>query len=231
MLGFYLNKYRNQSVTYLEFRLTFNEWIRANYNPADAEAAISQVDWNAWVLSPGPNPVQLDFSSPSATEFANIAIDYINRNGDSSAVNFTDYKNTKNPNLKVVFLDTLVEMSDLVTPKILAKIDADLDVTHDINPEIGQRWFPLSIQFNYLDAIPSAKKYAQSIGRQKYILPVYNALVRNGMRNLAYQWFNERKDFYHPLTAKKIRAIIFSSMTHPSFEEIQANEQESLFLQ
>lgn len=62
-----------------------------------------------------------------------------------------------------------------------------------------------------MDAFPSAKIYAQTIGRQKYILPVYTALVRNGYRNLAYQWYSERKTFYHPITAKKIRAIIFSS--------------------
>ncbi len=57
MLGFYIDKYRNQSVNYLDFRLTFNAWIRQNYSPQDAEDAISKVDWNAWVLGPGPNPV------------------------------------------------------------------------------------------------------------------------------------------------------------------------------
>ena len=57
MLGYYLNKYRSQSVTYLEFRLTFNEWIRAHYSPADAEATINKVDWNTWVMQGGANPV------------------------------------------------------------------------------------------------------------------------------------------------------------------------------
>ena len=87
----------------------------------------------------------------------------------------------------------------------------DLKVTTDINPEIGQRWYPLSISQDYRPAFDAAKSYVQRIGRQKYILPVYKALVQNGYRNLAYQWFMERKDFYHPLTVKKIRAIIFSS--------------------
>lgn len=137
MLRVYLNKYRGMSVTYLEFRLTFNEWIRANYVPEDAEAAITKVDWNAWVLTPGAIPAVLDFSSPNATVFANIATDYISRNGDSSAVNFTAYKRTDDPNLKVIMLDNLVAHSQHVTPKILAKIDADLNVTKDINPEIG----------------------------------------------------------------------------------------------
>ena len=137
--------------------------------------------------------------------------------------------NTKNPNLKVVFLNKLTDLSDQVTYKTLAKIDKDLNVTHDLNPEIGQRWYPLAIQEDFQDAFPAIKHYVQTIGRQKYILPVYSALVQNGYRNLAYQWFNERKNFYHPLTVKKIRAIIFSSkMGMPEKEYLTSSERAFL---
>jgi leukotriene-A4 hydrolase len=149
MLGYYINKYRGQSVTYLEFRLTFNEWIRSHYSASDAETAINKVDWNTWVLTPGGSPVQLDFNTPSGQLFESIAADYVARQGDSSAANYTDYMNTKNPNLKVVFLNKLTDLSDQVTYKTLAKIDKDLNVTHDLNPEIGQRWYPLAIQEDF----------------------------------------------------------------------------------
>ena len=135
----------------------------------------------------------------------------MNLGGSASPANFSDYLTTENPHLKVVFLDTLVGLSSQVNPRILARIDQDLKVTGDINPEIGQRWYPLSIAQDYRPAFDAAKSYVQRIGRQKYIIPVYKSLVQNGFRNLAYQWFMERKDFYHPLTVKKIQAIIFSS--------------------
>jgi hypothetical protein len=41
----------------------------------------------------------------------------------------------------------------------MQKIDKDLNVTLDPNPEIGQRWFPLAIEQDYQDAFPAAKKY------------------------------------------------------------------------
>lgn len=145
MLGVYIDKYRGKSVTYLDFRLTFNEWLTANYPPADAQKAIDMVDWNAWVLSPGGNPVQLNFTTVNATIFANLAQEYVTLGGSASPVNFQAYLTTDNPNLKVVFLDTLVSLSAQVNPKILGRIDQDLKVTNDINPEIGQRWYPLSI--------------------------------------------------------------------------------------
>ncbi len=48
--------------------------------------------------------------------------------------------------MKIIFLDRLVELSDSVTYKTMAKIDKDLNVTLDPNPEVGQRWFPLAIE-------------------------------------------------------------------------------------
>jgi len=72
-----------------------------------------------------------------------------------------------------------------------------------------------------------AKNFTQSIGRQKYIIPVYTALVRNGLRQTAFEWYNERKDFYHPLTARKIRNIIFSTVVDVQ----EAPPSAMLFLQ
>jgi len=88
MLGYYVNKYRGKSVTYLDFRLTFNEWLTSNYSPQDAQNAINMVDWNAWVLAPGGNPVQLNFTTVNATIFANLAQAYVNLGGSSSPDNF-----------------------------------------------------------------------------------------------------------------------------------------------
>jgi hypothetical protein len=69
----------------------------------------------------------------------------VNLGGSASPDNYQAYLTTENPNLKLVFLDTLEGLSSKVNPKILARIDQDLKVTNDINPEIGQRWYPLSI--------------------------------------------------------------------------------------
>jgi hypothetical protein len=64
----------------------------------------------------------------------------------------------------------------------MQKLDADLNITLDPNPEIGQRWFPLAIALKYEDAYKQAHYYVSYQGRMKYILPVYSALVQNGRR-------------------------------------------------
>ena len=67
------------------------------------------------------------------------------------------------------------------------------------------------VSLNYTPGLLRAHTFVGSVGRQKYILPVYQNLVKAGMRDLAYKWFLENQNFYHPLTLKKVRTIILSS--------------------
>ena len=87
-----------------------------------------------------------------------------------------------------------------MTFKILAKIDEDLLVTNDANPEIGQRWYPLVLAHDYLEnTIELMHVYIKKQGRMKYVFPVYQALVDTDHRDIAYKWFTENYNFYHPI--------------------------------
>jgi len=214
-LGYYFNKYSLKSITFLETRLTFNDFVRGKYDKAHAEDIVSRVNWIDWVQTPGPIPSgsNINFETPESQVFTKLANDYISLGGFSSPANIDIYKNeVKDVNLKVVFNNQLLQRVNDMNYRIVSLVDKDLGVTNEQNTELGQRWFPLAIALQYTTAFPVIKKYVQSIGRQKYILPVYTALVRNNYRNYAYQWYNERKSFYHPIAAANIRKIIFSSL-------------------
>ena len=91
-------------------------------------------------------------------------------------------------------------MSD-VTIKILEKIDADLDITATKDPEVKNVWFPLGIRLNYTAVISPAHTFISSMGRLKYLQPEYQALLDTKQTALAISWYEENKDFYHPLAA------------------------------
>jgi leukotriene-A4 hydrolase len=95
----------------------------------------------------------------------------------------------------------------------------DLNVTYELNPEIGQRWFPLTITLKYQQALDKAHHFVSYQGRLKYLQPVYRALVNSGSRPTAYQWFIENINFYHPIAIDSIRAIVLS--TAPSQNTIE----------
>ena len=48
------------------------------------------------------------------------------------------------------------------------------------------------------------------MGRSKYLTPVYSALQDSGQHDLAVQWNNENKDFYHPVAEASVMKIIGS---------------------
>ena len=46
------------------------------------------------------------------------------------------------------------------------------------------------------------------MGRSKYLMPVYQALEDSGQHDLAVQWNDENKDFYHPVAESSVMKII-----------------------
>ena len=62
----------------------------------------------------------------------------------------------------------------------------------------------------------------------KYLNPVYQALVRNGFRDLAFKWYQANKDFYHPVAAAKIRKMLLQEC-NPA-DDALIEEEEKKFL-
>lgn len=158
----YINDHSQQSVTYYDFKASFEGWVRNSPKYKDfADAFLAKVQWEDWVRKPGANPPNnnLNFTTDGAQTFEALADAYIALGGDKSPDNYLMYNDTKDPNLQVIFLNKLIDRASEVTYKLMAKIDADLNVTVAKNPEIGQRWFPLAIQIKYEPAYTQAQHY------------------------------------------------------------------------
>lgn len=148
----------------------------------------------------------LNFITEDITEAKELALAYIANGGnETSPDNYTKY-NDWYSSLKVVFLEQLLEKLPVngtpaagdVTLQILEKVDKDLSVTMTEDPECKQRWFPLGIQLNYTNVTEPAKTFISSMGRLKYLTPIYSALLAANKKDTAIEWYNLNKDFYHP---------------------------------
>ena len=159
------------------------------------------------MYQPGLPPYQADFTTPESDESTALALAYISLNGTASPENFADYFGWYS-NLKVVFHDTLQNNYDQVNTAILARIDADLGCTADLDPEVRQRWYPTGLGLFYDPVYDPAHTWISSMGRSKYVCPVYQSLQDSGQHDLGVQWFDENKDFYHPVTATSVEQIL-----------------------
>jgi len=149
----------------------------------------------------------MDFTTKASNESAQLANEYIDLNCEGSPEGFEDYFNYDS-NTKVVFHTALNNRFDELTECILARIDADLDCTSDKNPEVKQRWLPLGLKLFYDPAYDAAHTFVSVQGRSKYLNPQYQALVDTNQNDIAMDWYNENKDFYHPVADSTLRNIL-----------------------
>lgn len=214
-------KHSQQSVGYKAFVKVFNNFVDATYNETEAANIKGKMDWETWVRAPGLPPQDLlDFTTTNLTEAQNLANEYIKTPSQSPA-NFTEY-NSWYSSLKVIFLEQLIARESEVTLDLIKRIDADLNISGSVDPEVKQRWYPLGIRMKYEDVTPKAHNFISSMGRMKYLTPIYTALLDTDQKTLAVQWFNENIDFYHPYAIIQLKRLL--GITEPE----EANNSNSL---
>jgi hypothetical protein len=146
-----------------------------------------------------------------------MAAAYIAGAGASGPSDYKDYNdNTKfNSNLRVIFGQKLVAHESDVTVAIMKKIDLDLGITthapHDYN--VFQQWIPLGLRVGYLPVRFIGQEICQTVGRMKYLSPIYTALLKSGQKALALEWYNESESFYSPYAQVQLKRLIDSYST------------------
>lgn len=165
------------------------------------------------MYEPGLAPIKLDFTTKEMNESQALAAEYVTLAGKSSPANFSDYTKFSS-NLRVLFLlkltDLTLALDDTATKAIMTKIDQDLKISETLDPECKQVWFPLGIVKGYSVVVPKAKEFVSTMGRWKYVAPMYTALLDTKQKALANTWFDENKTFYHPYVVQQLTKLINS---------------------
>ena len=66
----------------------------------------------------------------------------------------------------------------------------------------------MGILKGYAPALDPAHTFISSMGRLKYLNPVYLALINSNQKPLAIQWFKENEGFYHPLAVSSLKKML-----------------------
>jgi hypothetical protein len=87
----------------------------------------------------------------------------------------------------------------------LDQLDATFRFTGTANPEIAQRWYPLTVRSGYTDARPEIESFLTTIGRRKLIMPIYVELAKTDEgRAFAMAVFEKARPGYHPITSGSV---------------------------
>ena len=91
----------------------------------------------------------------------------------------------------------------------IKSLDNAFSLTGISNSEIADEWYKLAIASNYSEANLEMKKFLGSVGRQKFLQPLYSELIKTPEgKKMANEIFAQSKMNYHPLTALKIEKIL-----------------------
>ena len=153
--------------------------------------------------------------------------------GSGSPANFSNYQNYYS-SLQQIFLSRLLTRQSDVTVAIMTLIDKDLDITNTMDPECKHLWFPLGIMLGYAPTTEAAHTFISSMGRMKYLMPIYQALLDSNQKDVAVKWYNENINFYHPYAVNKLAKMIgITTDQHQTMlDNIEAQKKvEMTFLQ
>ena len=197
----YIKKYRLKSVDYTAFKGVLEDVIKNKFKE-EGENIIKKIEWDKWLYEKGIPKYKNDFSSKYLKEAENLAEEFFNeKENDENAIKIFKEWHT---NVKLVFLNYLLEHKEKINQKICENLKKKLNLAEEYNAEIKYMWYLLALDKKIESEIPNIKNYLQTHGRLKYIRPVYFAWMEKDF-NEAKEFFDQVKHLYHPFGRRMIQ--------------------------
>ena len=167
----------------------------------DDEVLKKKINSYAWVYQPG---LPKDFIAPLSSTFAKIDAEQKLWRTQKSVTGLS--KKLVSTDEKLYFIRTLP--SDIHIPE-MELIDQEFNFTTSGNAEIESEWFTLSAQKGYKAAYGNMQNFLVSVGRRKFILPIYKALIKTPEgKKLAKEIYKQARPNYHSVAYHTVDELL-----------------------
>jgi aminopeptidase N len=94
-------------------------------------------------------------------------------------------------------------------PPDMIRLDSEFHFTESENSEILFQWLLMAVQSDYLPAYPKVAQFLKSVGRRKFLKPLYTELMKTPEgQTLAKEIYAEARSGYHPIAQATIDGIV-----------------------
>ena len=77
------------------------------------------------------------------------------------------------------------------------------------NCEIADLWFIMSVRANYTASYPQMEKFLSSVGRRKFLEPLYGEMMKTPKgAEMAKRLYEQYRKNYHPLAQESLDKMI-----------------------
>ncbi|BBC74305.1 aminopeptidase [Altererythrobacter sp. B11] len=177
------------------------EDMHANLVKGDA-ALEKKLALDAWVYEPGlPDNV----ARPEAAAFAGVdgAAQAYAQHGTLDAAAWGAWTTAE----RLRFLSRLPKK---LTTAELAELDRTLGLSASGNNEILFAWLELALANRYQPAVPVAERFLASVGRTKFVRPLFEALMEQGSwgEPIARRIYGKTRSTYHSVTQGAVDKVV-----------------------
>lgn len=171
---------------------------------AELRAALPDVakraDLDAWIFGPG---LPKNCPTPNSPAFDKVAAAAKRFGGGAPASEIAASGWSSHEWLH--FVRSLPQL----TPAQMAELDARFHLSTTGNNEVLAAWLIKSIEDNYRDAYPAIERFLTSVGRRKFLKPIYEALAKTpDDLALAKRIYAQARPTYHPVSQGTLDAIL-----------------------
>ncbi len=107
------------------------------------------------------------------------------------------------------WLHFLKSLPQGLEPARMRELDQAFHLSNSGNSEIVFQWLVMAIQYRYTDAYPKLEEFLTSIGRRKFLKPLYEELVKTPEgKERALAIYTRARPTYHPLAVTTIDEIV-----------------------
>ena len=160
-----------------------------------------KIPLDEWIYKPGLPAVAAKPATERLTKVANEAKAFAAGTVKSDAISTKQWSTQE-------WLEFLQNMPALTSAQ-LADMDRAFHLTQTGNSEILDQWLQMAITAEYSPAYPRLESFLTEVGRQKFIKPLYTALMKTpeGMKR-ARAIYTKARPGYHPIAQAAVDKIV-----------------------
>ena len=185
----------------------FLEDIRAHL--VTTRALEDQLMMDAWIYQPG---MPSNWVPPVSGAFAPVdaAARAFHAGGPASAVPWAGWSTQERQRFLAWRPEGRAAGADWLTPAQLADLEATLKMREEGNAEVVFAWLQIAVQHRYQPAVPTLERFLTTMGRRKFVLPLFTSLWAEGDwgRAIATPLYARARPGYHPVTTNSVDGVV-----------------------
>ncbi|EER36472.1 leukotriene A4 hydrolase [Histoplasma capsulatum H143] len=201
----YFTKYKEASLDSYEFKSSILSFFSSD---SEGHALLTSLDWDKWFYSPGLPP-KPDFDTSLVDVVYALAQKWRTASESGFSPSAVDV-NGLVANQLVVFLEQVLVFEKPLSAEQSKLMGDKYGLAKSENAEVLNMYFQVGLKAGDKSVIEPTAAFLSSIGRMKYVRPLYRALEKLD-RNIAIEVFEKNQGFYHPICRGLVQKDLFGN--------------------